>query len=492
MEESIHAGRKSKILIIDDDKNINHALKKFVELLGYDGINAYTGEEGLKLIIREKPDLVLLDIVMPAMSGFEVCRQIRERDDTRHILVIMLTSLGDRNDRIMGIEAGCDEFAHKPVSFEELKVRIKSLLKINYYRSKVDEKEKFERTVQAVNDGIFVLDKNFRIVEANPCGLRLMNISDSEARGLDIFKYMKKDFVLNLSGDITNPPKKNDITFEIRRPETEEVKDFFLLVRVQYLYDPSGTLASSIMTIHDITELKKEEHIKRNFISLISHKLLTPMTIVLGSQYVLKRQGFDNYTPEQRKLINQIFTHTNHLNELIEKLILFMEIFSGTFTEQKEYINITDFLQKIVTRYFSSIKKEGIHYQLDMPDREIRVLMVPRHLELIVLNLINNAIQHNTKKNKEVEIKLVPPSAQNGSEAVMVVKDNGAGIPPEEYQNIFGAFYQVEKYFTGQKEGIGVGLALVKQLVEQIGGSVQVESHLKKGSEFYIHLPTQK
>lgn len=489
MKEPSNTNLHNTILVVDDEKHINNALVHFLTVLGYRVVAAFDGEEALQLILQNKPDLILLDVVMPKKNGFDVCRTVRSREDTRNIPIIMLTTLSDQRDRIKGIEAGCDEFAQKPVSFEELKIRIKSLLKINYYRSMVNEKEKFEMIVHAVHDGIFVLDNRLKVTNANPFGLRLLNLTPVTVKELDIIDYIKSNFVVDASCNLKEPRGNNDVVFEISRPESGSVQGLFLFAGMQYLYDPDGKLSSAILTVRDVTEFKKEEKVKRNFISLISHKLLTPLTVVLGNQYLLKEKGYANFNEYQKRLVEHTLNKTEQLNQLIQKLLLFVEVYAGSFNDQKEDIRVGAFVQGAVKRYFSEKQKSDIQYDIDVQCEDRRVNMITRHLELIVTNLLDNTIIHNNKKEKKVTIKL-GNSRTNGREyASIIVEDNGAGIPNEEYSNIFDTFYQVEKCFTGQKKGFGLGLAMVKQLVEQYGGTIGVTSKLDQGSVFTICLP---
>ncbi|MFH1379828.1 MAG: ATP-binding protein, partial [bacterium] len=481
--------RKSKILIIDDERHINNALSRFVELQGYDVISAYDGEEGYASVVKHTPDLILLDIVLPKTSGFEVCRMIRGNQALRSIPIIMLTSLSSKEDRIMGIKAGCDEFAQKPISLDELKVRINSLLKINYYRSMVNEKEKFERIVHSVHDGIFLLDASGNLIDANPFGLRLLNASLSELKSAHLAEFLKNNFTFDEELDLFNPQGKDSASVEMYRPETETVKALYIFVRVHYIYDPSGAVSSLIITMQDVTEFHKEEIIKRNFISLISHKLLTPLTVILGNQDMLQSLGMTNLTHDQKRLLQQIFDKSNQMSHLIEKLLLFVEISSDKISDPKETIEISDFIEKKVKRFFAVFIKKSVECNVDIAHKPLYVNMLPRHLEVIIDNLLDNAVKHNIKGSKNIAVHIDLQLSEDTKNLILSVQDNGPGIPQEEYSRIFETFYQVEKYFTGNKEGVGLGLALVKQLIEYYGGSIGVKSHLKKGSIFTVHLP---
>jgi two-component system cell cycle response regulator len=181
---------KDKVLIVDDEMAI-------VELMGlylkydYDVINAYNGHDALEKVKIEKPDIILLDVMMPDMNGYDVCRILKTSVETQFLPVIMVTALSGKDDRIKGIEVGADEFLGKPVNRLELVTRVKSLLRIKHLQDKMlAERNEAMNYLDVANFIVVVVDTDFRI--------NLVNKRGNEIFGFDEFELIGRDFINTL------------------------------------------------------------------------------------------------------------------------------------------------------------------------------------------------------------------------------------------------------------------------------------------------------
>ncbi|WP_292462556.1 response regulator [Methanolobus sp.] len=178
---------RDKVLIVDDEQAI-------VELMGlylrseYDVINAYNGHEALERIKIDKPDIVLLDVMMPDMNGYEVCRRLKTSVETQFLPVIMVTALSGKDDRIKGIEVGADEFLGKPVNRMELVTRVRSLLRIKHLQDKIlAERNDAMNYLDAAGFIVVVIDAELRV--------NLINRKGNETLGYEEFELIGQDFV---------------------------------------------------------------------------------------------------------------------------------------------------------------------------------------------------------------------------------------------------------------------------------------------------------
>lgn len=169
----------STILIADDDRGVRDMFSALLIGPGYRLLFADNGSDAVEAAFAHTPDLVLLDVMMPQINGFEVCRRLRSDPRTKELPILMVTALNDHRSRLDGIEAGADDFISKPFDLEELEARIKSIIRLNRYRKLVSERTKFERLFDLSPDGIIIVDSKWNIVLTNPALSQMIGAGDS-------------------------------------------------------------------------------------------------------------------------------------------------------------------------------------------------------------------------------------------------------------------------------------------------------------------------
>lgn len=163
----------STILVVDDEPRGRQLLEELLTPHGYRLLFASNGQEALALATAHTPDLVLLDVMMPGVDGFEVCRRLRANPQLREIPVIMLTALDDRESRLQGLAAGADNFLTKPFDQIELRTRVATITRLNRYRLLLAERERFAQAIDGAPDGILIVDDSFQIRLANPAAQQM-------------------------------------------------------------------------------------------------------------------------------------------------------------------------------------------------------------------------------------------------------------------------------------------------------------------------------
>ncbi len=388
--------------------------------------------------------------------------------------------------------------------------------------------------VQAINkaDGDFVeTDKNNFEAFASQAAIaiensRLFTSVKEEKRKLEIvFKRIKEGavlttpegeiLILNNSANLYLEHEKYKFTsvqqaienFSIKPPLDEVMKSEGTIVRFEIMREKPKKLYLDgfaiklfkedkegntevegwLWILSDITAQKLEESMARNFLSLISHKFKTPLACINGYSQILNEESAAKDLPDiVKKSAETIMTQGTKLTNLVESLLDFVTIDS---LDESGIIKTKFDIETVFNETIELMKTRlkdtpGLNFKKTVPE-PINITADKNLVQKALQNLIDNAVKFNQGADKLI---ILSAQSKDGN-AVISVGDNGPGIPGEELTTIFNKFYQVEASFTGQVEGWGLGLALVKKVAEVHRGSVHVKSQLQKGSAFTIVLP---
>jgi len=312
---------KPVILVVDDQLQNIELLEAYLAPQDYEIVKAASGEEALKKLYGNKIDLILLDIMMPKMSGLEVLEKLRANEKTKAIPVVMVTALKETQDKVKALEAGCDDFISKPVDKVELLARVKSILKISYYLRQLDENGKFKTVVDNMSDGIAICSPEYLIKDSNAALLKHLNITDST--NVNLIETLFKNYSVSVYKEwlmfLTNAHK----TFYITREKTEAIKALYLEANFDAIKNSAGELLSIVFILRDITVARNEELLKQDALSLVSHKLRTPLGVISGKITLLQSGAYGVLSEEQKKEIEIISKQSFLLVSIVEKLLGF-------------------------------------------------------------------------------------------------------------------------------------------------------------------------
>lgn len=359
------------------------------------------------------------------------------------------------------------------------------------------EKEKIEAVFSGMGDGAIVTDAKMDLVMLNSSARNFLGIGDRDYLGKKISQVVrqfkafsrwepKKAALPGVSVKELLTKEDRVMTFDLvrRRPKTLVLSGI-----ATRIVDEENRVVGYVMIIRDVTSERKEEYLKASFVSSITHKLKTPLTCIDGYLPLLReKERLSKLDKVGRDAVRIIDSQGKRLYQLIDELLGFsvLESESLGLARGKETLNsiVKTSLKKLASRIRSKGAKVVVADSID----KVPPLLVDREkIQEVIQNIVENAIKFNDKKEKRVEISAHP---LKGEKFIRVeIKDNGPGIPSEEREKIFSKFYQIEETFTGQVEGAGLGLAVVKQVVEAHGGKVGVESRLGWGSKFFFTLP---
>lgn len=347
------------------------------------------------------------------------------------------------------------------------------------------EKEKLNTIFAEMSDGIIFLDEDQRIVILNETAGRYCNLDLTESIGKTFNQALLGDFEITPSIDNIRELKDYFTPIDLIR---RQAKDFYLTgVIHKFRVAKDMPHGGALVLIRDVTEEKRGEHLKRNFLSLISHKLKTPLTVILGYGPVLTSK-MDGLSDFQKKAFKSIYSQGQHLSGLVDKLLRFSLLESESINKNPESKELKALLDEALRDVQTAVKEKGVQVSVDESVGKTPAVEVDGALTVDVFkNLIENAVKFNDKEKKTLSIS----ANTNDKKVTINFRDNGVGIPSEEKEKVFQKFHQIENSFTGQVPGAGLGLALCKKVVTEMGGEILVDSTLGEGTTVSVQLLTR-
>lgn len=346
-----------------------------------------------------------------------------------------------------------------------------------------EEKEKIEMVFSEMSDGALLIDEVGKTVLCNRGACVLLGLGDKS--------YAMRQIAELLKGFEVHPPvdlliKKTEKVFPIELYR-KEGKTLILQGMVNRMSSDDGNVIGFLAVFRDVTTEKREERLKRTFLSLISHKLKTPLVSIAG--YIpLLLEDVLNLNEFQLKALKTMRTQTKKLTALVDKLLNFTLLESESFnlklTEVPLHILASESIMHL--KKYIEEKKATIERQ-ESVKKVGSVLVDPHYIREVIKSIIENAIKFNAQPEKKVKLS----ARRHAGFVYFDIEDNGPGIPPEEQEKIFNRFYQIEESFTGQVEGAGLGLALAKIIISAHDGDIAVRSKIGQGSCFTLKLPVK-
>jgi signal transduction histidine kinase len=410
-----------KVLIVDDNTDNLEMLEIILKSNNYTVSSAINGKVALELLHAESYDLIISDILMPVMDGFQLCRECKKDESLRNICFVFYTATYiDSKDEEFALSLGAQKFIRKP-----------------------QEPETFLKIITKV------------VADYNESENR--NVVYNETNEKEILKLYSERLVAKLE-------KKN--------------------------LDLEKEIASHNKTLKELIKAKEKaeesDKLKTAFLSNMSHEIRTPMNGIIGFSNLLKNPRLS--ADEQNKYIDIIQLSGTRLINLIEDLINISQIETGQVSICTSEFKVQEALEQIVSYFKTDAENKNLSLSLNcLPSlKEENIITDKGKFEAIFINLLKNAIKY-TKKG---EIELGCKKANSIFE--FYIKDTGLGIPKDRQEAIFERFVQADINDTLALQGAGLGLSITKAFVELLLGNIRVESEERKGTIFYLTIPSMK
>lgn len=474
-----------KVLVIDDEKRIRDACKRLLTEEGCDVDTADNGSLGLKKIKDNHFDIVLLDLMMPGMSGLDVLAKVKStHPDT---LVIVITGYATLEHSIGAMKKGAFDFVAKPFSPKDLRLVVSKAIEfIRTLQDIATEKSRMRVMINTLNNGVLTTNFEKRVALANPAFLKMIGCSKNSIIGHMVSDFIENPTILGMiDRALVQPPDTfAEITDEINMQFLNEEEEKIIGVRCIPFRDRLNRTLGTITVCHDITALKKIDQMKSDFVTMVAHEIKSPLNSILMQLNVVLDGLAGELSEKQNQILSRSADKIKSLTELSSELLDLSKIESGLINQEREKLDLIELIDNQVGFHMDQAQSKSISLTAETSKNKINIWGNLTNIEEILSNLISNAIRYTPPDGK------IQVTALKESDCVIIrVTDNGYGIPKEDVGHIFEKFFRSKNENTRFINGTGLGLAIVKSIVEAHNGTIKVESELNKGTTFSIFFP---
>ncbi|MBW4445200.1 MAG: response regulator [Plectolyngbya sp. WJT66-NPBG17] len=483
---------KADILVIDDTPENLNLLSTLLIEHGYKVRSVTKGSTGIRGAQVMPPDLILLDVNMPQMSGYEVCQHLKADDRTRDIPIIFISALEAVRDKVKAFQAGGVDYITKPFQIEEVLARIETHLTLRRLQNQLRFQN--EQLQQEIRERKYAEEKFATIFQQSPNPIAIVTVPEGQLIEVNPSFLSISGHTLDqvIGNSITQLHLGHDSATFLRRLQTTETfhnLEFELLTHsgsvksILLSFDRielNGT-TYALLIANDITERKRLEN---EFISLVSHELRTPLTSMMGSLDLLSSGQLGSLTEQGQQVLSIGVKNAERLIRLINDILDLERIRSGKITMNRRSCNLADLMTQATEEMQAMADCSEI--QLITEPMSILLNADPDRIVQTLTNLLSNAIKFSPA---QTTVQMQACSSGHSSSVCISVFDQGRGIPSHQIQTIFERFQQVDASDARQKGGTGLGLAICRNIIEQHGGRIWVESTVNQGSTFYLELP---
>jgi len=398
--------------------------------------------------------IVATRIIRPINRMIQISRKFSKGDFSRRIIQVS-------KDEIGGLAVTLNKMA------QDIEDKIKEIKTQN---------QKLAAIFDSMIEGVIVVDKTSYIVSINPTIEKIFNVLKKEVKGKAFLEVIRNNDIYEIISNVLNEGKSFSAEISLVLP----VHKIFE-INATPIFD-NNIVNGCLVVIHDITEMRRLETVRSDFVANVSHELKTPLTSIKGFVETLLEGALDD-KENNRNFLKIIQNHAQRLDNLVNDLLSLSHFESKEIKLNRVNFNIRQLVEEAASGFSSQLKNKDIEIKNELS--ESMLLMADRdRLEQVITNLIDNAIKFNKAKGF---IRIFGEEIKD--KVKITIEDSGIGIPEKDTPRIFERFYRVDKARSRELGGTGLGLSIVKHIIELHGGMVGVESTEGFGSKFWFILP---
>lgn len=499
------------ILLVDDRREDLLALRSLLDAPDYDLVTATSGEEALRHALARDFAVILIDVVMPGMDGFEVASLIKQRDRSRHTPIIFLTAaIADVSYIYRAYSAGAVDYLTKPIDRGVVRAKVGTFVELfrknrrireqaaalleadrktkelELARLKVEGERRYRNLAEAIPQIVWTANVEGSVTYGNQRWCDYTGHSFAELRGWGWLQSIHADDAPECETRWRETLRSGAVyEQELRMRRRDGAYRWHICRAVPERADDGGVTAW-LGTYTDCEDLKQAIHSRDEFLLVASHELRTPLS-VLQLQLQSLQRSIDGLGPRDTadRVVAKLGTavrQTGRLHRLVESLLDVARITAGRLTLEPEEIDLARLARDVVERFGDDASRAGCSLQVDA-DVPVVGCWDRLRVEQVLTNLVSNAIKYAPGQPIEITV------AMDTKKATLTVSDHGIGIESESLARIFGRF---ERAVPSQHYGgLGMGLYITREIVEAHGGLVRAISEPGRGATFTVELPCE-
>lgn len=489
--------RKPQLLVIDDELGMREGIRRIFTLEGYEVTVAENGTEGIARGVEREFDVALVDLKMPDMDGVTVLRRLKEEyPDTEYL---MITAFAGIDTAVEATRHGAYSYIPKPFTPDQIVFEVnralgkrRLTLETRELRAEQErrlleisqEKSRLRTIINSINDALFVTNLDDEIVLANPQTRALFEFPSTIKAGDKISDLVPVE-VIEL---IREAQEKTRHGIELVSHEWEMKPGLELVVNMKTapVKNAEGGIIGFVTTIQDVTQLKRLDAQKSQFVSMVAHELKAPVAAVSGYLENMHSRVLGDDIEAYEKMIHRSRERLQSLIDLVNDLLNISRRELGTIRREIAAVAVPDVVENTRELLQGEIDRRGLSFVAEYEDGLPTVDIDRDEFTRVVTNLISNAVKYN-RENGRITVRA---RADKGS-VLIGISDSGIGMRREDQDMLFRQFYRIKNDATRTIPGTGLGLSIVKQIIDSYHGNISVESAWQEGTTFTLRIPVR-
>jgi len=481
-----------RILIIDDEKVIREGVERALSKRGYHIVKAEDGDQGLTFLKEQDFDIVLTDLMMPGLDGFAVLDWIRENQP--NVQVIVITVFATVTKAVTAMKQGAFDFVGKPFTPDYIRVVVDRAIDKLAMRAETEQlREEKKRGLEAIDksqsrlksvfscmaEAVLITDAEGIVVLHNPAAIKILEIQTDPVIGKPLSASIQDQAAAAM---VKEAVSKSVVVTREFAPGAISRK--YLRAYCSPVTTEQGLVIGSVTTFEDVSAHKEIDRMKSDFVAMVAHELKSPLASVEQMIYALQVGCEHEAASSFNALHKRMTTRTKDLLRLIDNLLNLSKLESGTVVFNLEPVQGEEMIRDVIDIARPQAEGKNITLSYEPCGEEWWFNVDYDHMRTAIMNIVSNSIKYTPEGGR-----VVLSTSVSGGFANFSVQDSGIGISKEDIPHIFDRFFRVKGKATRHITGSGLGLALVKEVVEAHQGYIDVQSIPDVGTTFVLSFP---